>query len=105
MAMTYKENQGEVEAPLLSECCACLVDPNGCLCLDMPTRQRSRAIPKELPPCDGPKLRLFRHHNAHIQWFERLGNNQDDNVPAEGYVFRAKVNGHEYAIKVVSRTP
>jgi hypothetical protein len=73
-----------------------------CLCSKMPMRQRSRLVPTQLPPCDGPKLHRFKYHNFHIKWHERLGNDQDDDSSADGYVFRAEINHREYAIKVVS---
>ncbi|CAM1505186.1 Fc.00g108230.m01.CDS01 [Cosmosporella sp. VM-42] len=66
----------------------------------MPKRRRTKAIPKELPACEGPKLRLFQHHDSHIQWLERLGDDEDEDTPTEGYVFRAKIKHREYAIKV-----
>ncbi|KAK7431589.1 hypothetical protein QQZ08_001807 [Neonectria magnoliae] len=65
----------------------------------MPKQRASRAIPKELPLCDGPTLGLFQHHASNIQWFERLGGD-DEGTPAEGYVFRAKIRKREYAIKI-----
>ncbi|CAG9955947.1 unnamed protein product [Clonostachys rosea f. rosea IK726] len=55
-------------------------------------------IPEELPPCDGPKLPLFEHHDSKIEWLERLGDSGD--VAHEGYVFRVKIKRAEYAIKV-----
>ncbi|RFU28936.1 hypothetical protein B7463_g7382, partial [Scytalidium lignicola] len=66
----------------------------------MPKRHRLKLIPKELPLCKGPKLHLFQYHNSHIQWQERLGDDQDDDTSTEGYVFRVKINDKEYAIKV-----
>ncbi|CAH0020135.1 unnamed protein product [Clonostachys rhizophaga] len=54
-------------------------------------------IPEELPPCDGPKLPLFEHHDSKIEWLERLG---DGDTAHEGYVFRVKIERAEYAIKV-----
>lgn len=59
-------------------------------------------VPTQLPLCDGPKLHRFRHHDSRIEWLERLGNHQSDESSADGYVFRAKINNNEYAIKVVS---
>ncbi|KAF4981719.1 hypothetical protein FZEAL_2521 [Fusarium zealandicum] len=67
----------------------------------MPKKQIPKAIPKELPLCDGPKLGMFQHHASSIKWLERL--NSDDNdmdAPTEGYVFRAKIRNRQYAIKV-----
>ncbi|RTE75437.1 hypothetical protein BHE90_010098 [Fusarium euwallaceae] len=70
----------------------------------MPRRRRpSKTPPKELPPCDGPKLRLFQHYRSCIQWLERLDKDDEDedkDSPTEGYVFRAKIRDTEYAIKV-----
>ncbi|KAF4461992.1 hypothetical protein FALBO_11199 [Fusarium albosuccineum] len=65
----------------------------------MPKRRRPpKTLPKELPPCDGPKLGLFQHHGSRITWLERL--NKDEDSPTEGYVFRARIRNREYAIKV-----
>ncbi|CAH0040324.1 unnamed protein product [Clonostachys solani] len=55
-------------------------------------------VPEELPPCDGPKLPLFEHHNSKIEWLERLGDGEE--TSHEGYVFRVKIKRAEYAIKV-----
>lgn len=68
----------------------------------MSDRRRSVSIPKELPLCEGPKLQLFRHHQLPIKWLERLDTDRDDEEATEGYVFRANIQGREYAIKVVS---
>ncbi|KAI8710796.1 hypothetical protein NCS52_01539600 [Fusarium sp. LHS14.1] len=62
-----------------------------------------RHLPKELPPCDGPRLGLFQHHGSHIQWLKRLDKDDEDedkDSPTEGYVFHAKIRNREYAIKV-----
>ncbi|CAG9986693.1 unnamed protein product [Clonostachys byssicola] len=64
----------------------------------MPTKQNPPPIPKELPPCDGPKLNLFEHHDSEIEWIERLGCKGESS--REGYVFRVKINNVEYALKV-----
>ncbi|RSL83603.1 hypothetical protein CDV31_016815 [Fusarium ambrosium] len=69
-------------------------------------RRPSKTPPKELPPCDGPKLRLFQHYRSCIQWLERLDKDDEDedkDSPTEGYVFRAKIRDTEYAIKVERR--
>jgi hypothetical protein len=55
----------------------------------------------ELPPCEGPKLNVFQHHKSRIQWLERLDNEDEDVTSSQGYVFRALIRGHEYAVKVV----
>lgn len=68
----------------------------------MPKKQRPLPIPKELPPCDGPKLNLFEHHECEIEWIERIGWEEGMGPPNEGYVFRVKINKVEYALKVVS---
>ncbi|VUC21324.1 unnamed protein product [Clonostachys rosea] len=60
----------------------------------------SLPIPAELPPCDGPKLNLFEHHDCEIEWIERIGWTEDMGTPNEGYVFRVKINQVEYALKV-----
>lgn len=63
--------------------------------------QNLEPIPRQLPPCDGPKLGLFQHHNSRIQWLQRL-DEEEDGSPTQGYVFRALIRGREYAIKVAS---
>ena len=67
----------------------------------MSNRARSRSIPTELPPCEGPKLQLFEYHESPIEWLERLDTNRDKDAATEGYVFRARIKGRLYAIKVV----
>lgn len=69
----------------------------------MSNRARSGSIPTELPPCDGPKLQLFEYHESPIEWLERLDTNRDTDAATEGYVFRARIRGRLYAIKVVRR--
>ncbi|CAG9948838.1 unnamed protein product [Clonostachys rosea f. rosea IK726] len=66
----------------------------------MPKKQHPLPIPKELPPCDGPKLNLFEHHDCEIEWIERIGWEEGMGPPNEGYVFRVKINKVEYALKV-----
>jgi hypothetical protein len=65
-----------------------------------------KSASNELPPCEGPKLKLFEHHDRSVEWLERLGNNEDEEDDstsvAEGYVFRARIAGREYAVKIVS---
>jgi hypothetical protein len=69
----------------------------------------NKSDPNELPPCEGPKLKLFEHHNSSIEWLERLGIDDDEEDSsesvAEGYVFRARIAGREYAVKIVSQIP
>lgn len=68
----------------------------------MPARQQKSRFPPALPPsdCDSPQLRLFPDHDSPIDWYERLG--ADENDPGnEGFVFRAVICQREYAIKVV----
>ncbi|VUC34645.1 unnamed protein product [Clonostachys rosea] len=64
----------------------------------MAKKRRVPPIPEELPPCDGPKLSLFEHHDSKIEWLERLGNGEEST--RDGYVFRVKIKRAEYAIKV-----
>lgn len=52
-----------------------------------------------LPPCDGPKLPAFKHRFEPIEWLERL---DDPEESRRGHVFRVKIRGQEYALKVVS---
>jgi hypothetical protein len=60
--------------------------------------------PKELPPCDGPKLHAFAGQNSPIEWLERLDKNREDvsGYSSEGYVFKVKIDSQLYALKVVS---
>ncbi|KAG7408256.1 hypothetical protein Forpe1208_v012343 [Fusarium oxysporum f. sp. rapae] len=55
--------------------------------------------PEKLPPCDGPTLNVFLHHESRIQWLERL-DEDDDVISSQGYVFKARIGGREYAVKV-----
>lgn len=69
-------------------------------------RPRPAAHPKELPPCRGPKLRAFRHHNSPIEWLERLdvGSGpplEDSDSGRQGYVFKVRIESELYALKVV----
>ena len=101
--MRYKVPKGgHVSQPT---CCRCQIPLSSCTCpdVDMPKRrQPPKPLPKELPLCDGPKLGLFQHHGSRIQWLERLNkDDEDEDSPTEGYVFRAKIRNREYAIKVV----
>lgn len=61
----------------------------------------SQPAVSELPPCEGPKLNVFQHYKSRIQWLERLDNEDEDVTSSQGYVFRALIRGHEYAVKVV----
>lgn len=67
-------------------------------CSMMPQRRHPAAFVEEIPRCEGPKLHRFKHYNARIEWLEKLG--QDES--AHGFVFRAKIKGRDYAVKVVS---
>lgn len=65
-------------------------------------RLRPAAHPKELPPCRGPKLRAFRHHNSPIEWLERLDTSlEDSDSGRQGYVFKVRIKSELYALKVV----
>ncbi|KAF4426167.1 hypothetical protein F53441_14135 [Fusarium austroafricanum] len=66
----------------------------------MPRRQGSQSAALELPPCEGPKLNIFEHHKSKIQWLGRLDNEDENVTSSEGYIFRARIRGREYAIKV-----
>ncbi|KAI6767669.1 hypothetical protein HG530_005678 [Fusarium avenaceum] len=66
----------------------------------MPRRKRSQSTVLELPPCEGPKLNIFEHHKSKIQWLERLDDKDENVSSSEGYVFRARIRGREYAVKV-----
>ncbi|KAK2591286.1 hypothetical protein QQS21_011038 [Conoideocrella luteorostrata] len=63
----------------------------------MPQRPANRWM---LPPCEGPTLGRFLHHNASIQWLERLDANDEGELSTHGCVFRVLIKGKEYAIKV-----
>lgn len=59
---------------------------------------------KELPPCDGPKLHVFEHRRARIEWLELLEKSSPESHSAsQGYVFKVKINSKIYALKVVCR--
>ncbi|VUC31500.1 unnamed protein product [Clonostachys rosea] len=67
----------------------------------MPKKPRSAQIPVQLPPCEGPKLKLFEHHNCEIAWGPRLeGDGGDGSSTKQGYAFRVRIKGKDYAIKV-----
>ncbi|EXK76883.1 hypothetical protein FOQG_18388 [Fusarium oxysporum f. sp. raphani 54005] len=70
----------------------------------MSRRKGSQSAVSELPPCEGPKLNVFQHHKSRIQWLERLDNEDEDVTSSQGYVFRALIRGHEYAVKVIRRS-
>jgi hypothetical protein len=58
----------------------------------------------ELPPCDGPKLRVFEYRRAPIEWLELLEKSSPESQSAsQGYVFKVKINSKIYALKVVCR--
>ncbi|KAH7302834.1 kinetochore Sim4 complex subunit FTA2-domain-containing protein [Stachybotrys elegans] len=54
----------------------------------------------ELPPCPGPKLGMFTHHNSKIEWLDRLDFDRGDDPGIQGYVFRVKIRGQLYALKI-----
>jgi hypothetical protein len=57
---------------------------------------------KELPPCDGPKLRIFEHGQSPIEWLELLEKSSPESRSAsQGYVFKVRINSKIYALKVV----
>ncbi|KFA55694.1 hypothetical protein S40293_05243 [Stachybotrys chartarum IBT 40293] len=55
---------------------------------------------EKLPPCPGPKLHIFRHHDEPIEWLERLDQYRDEEQHMQGYVFRVRIKSKEYALKV-----
>ncbi|KAJ4156019.1 hypothetical protein LMH87_001233 [Akanthomyces muscarius] len=68
-------------------------------------RPRPTAHPKELPPCRGPKLRAFRHHDSPIEWLGRLDAGsgfplEDSDSGRQGYVFKVRIESELYALKV-----
>ena len=63
----------------------------------------SASSSQKLPSCDGPKLDIFKHHQSSIEWLGRLDDvANDDNDDKHAYVFKVKIEGEEYALKIVS---
>jgi len=61
---------------------------------------------KELPPCDGPKLGMFAHSRAPIEWLELLPKSTPESeMGSQGYVFKVKILSEIYALKVVCFRP
>jgi len=52
----------------------------------------------KLPPCPGPKLAMFKDHDARIQWVKRL----DITDSTRGMVFEVIIQSKRYALKIVS---
>lgn len=97
MLTSYKEAQGR--GPIVYSI-SLQIPPYTCSS-NMPRRKRSQSTVLELPPCEGPKLNIFEHHKSKIQWLERLDDKDENVSSSEGYVFRARIRGREYAVKVV----
>ena len=59
----------------------------------------------ELPRIKGPKLRRFKDgHYKRIEYLELLGRSDDEEQLANGdhgYVFRVRIDGELYALKIV----
>lgn len=61
---------------------------------------------KELPPCDGPKLGMFAHSRAPIEWLGLLPKSTPESESgSQGYVFKVKILSDVYALKVVRFIP
>ncbi|KFA72779.1 hypothetical protein S40288_06391 [Stachybotrys chartarum IBT 40288] len=58
------------------------------------------ASKERLPPCPGPKLHIFPHHDEPIEWLGRLDQDRDEGNHMQGYVFRVRIKSKEYALKV-----
>lgn len=56
---------------------------------------------KYLPPCKGPKLAAFKDRSEPIEWLERL---DDPEQSGYGHVFKVKIRGQDYALKIVGIT-
>lgn len=63
----------------------------------------------ELPRVKGPKLRRFKEGRyKKIEYLELLsGSGDDDELPSgdHGYVFRVRIDGELYALKIVCFNP
>lgn len=65
---------------------------------------RKLLLLNELPPCDGPRLHVFKYRRAPIEWLELLEKSSPESHSAsQGYVFKVKINSKIYALKVVCR--
>ncbi|KAJ8115218.1 hypothetical protein ONZ43_g4717 [Nemania bipapillata] len=54
-----------------------------------------------LPPCPGPKLAAFEHHNSPIKWIERLDLGQDGGESAmQSCVYKVEIESKVYALKI-----
>lgn len=71
----------------------------------MPKRKGGHIKPalsaKELPPCEGPKLRVFKYQKARINWLERLDDTEKSESTTQGFVFKVEIQSQQYALKVV----
>lgn len=72
------------------------------------TELKAQYFRDPLPPCKGPKLPAFAHHDEPIQWLSRLGSDDDDDTSDDfwgpsplTYVFKVKIASQVYALKVV----
>lgn len=55
-------------------------------------------LDKPLPKCEGPKLGIFEHHKAAIQFVSLLSG---DSPGEDGHVFEVVIDSKHYALKVV----
>ena len=55
---------------------------------------------KQLPDCEGPKLRPFKNRKAAIG-FHRLLSNEDSGTGGHAHVFEVSIRSKLYALKVV----
>lgn len=65
-----------------------------------PELPQSPADLRPLPDCDGPKLKPFDFRGPqNIEFLERIGDG------LHSYVFKVKILGEVYALKLVRQTP
>ena len=55
---------------------------------------------KQLPSCDGPKLRQFRCRDDNVKFINLLSI-KNDRPSEHGHVFEVEIDGSSYALKVV----
>ncbi|KAK3381760.1 kinetochore Sim4 complex subunit FTA2-domain-containing protein [Podospora didyma] len=56
---------------------------------------------KELPPCEGPKIAMFAHSRAPIEWLELLEKSTPESEnSSQGFVFKVEILSKIYALKV-----
>lgn len=60
-----------------------------------------------VPPCEGPKLKAFRHTPKETQFLRLLSCDPDseESETGSGYVFEVGIGEKRFALKVVRHTP